>query len=474
MSDKKNIDLLFQEKFKDFEAEPNQQVWLNIEAQLKEKKRKIIPFWMQFSGIAAALILGFFAFNMAFNTNNKIKKTIVLDPKNATENKDSISIEKEEKNTPFYIKNKQQLVITNPNTDKNHENENTTFTSPKTNTQQKKNQNDSSLYKSKNNSPLKPTTSKTFLSTSNQAVVEDDRLKNANSLANSVDKNKRETKSENNTDSKIATSDTKKQDAIIPETANELTEILKKKEEGKSPTEINNKDKWQIVPNVAAVYLNPNSAGSSIDAQFDDNTKTADNSLSFGIGVNYAVSKKITLRTGLNKLALGYNTNDVVYSTSLATNNLLNINYSSSAPIEVKNQDALSTLVGFEKSLQNTSTAAINQKMGYYEVPLELSYALLNKKFGVTIIGGISTLFLNQNKVSLVSNNINLKLGEANNLNPIHFSTNVGMGFKYQFIKSFQVNIEPMVKYQLNTYSNNSNSDKAVFIGLYTGIIYSF
>ncbi len=118
MSDKKNIDRLFQEKFENFEAEPNQQVWLNIEAQLKEKDRKAIPFWMQFSGIAAALILGFFAFNMAFNANNEIKKTIVLDSKKATKNKDSIS--KENNNAPFHIKNKQQVVITNPNTVRNH------------------------------------------------------------------------------------------------------------------------------------------------------------------------------------------------------------------------------------------------------------------------------------------------------------------------------------------------------------------
>jgi osmotically-inducible protein OsmY len=470
MSDKKNIDRLFQEKFKDFEAEPNQQVWLNIEAKLKEKDRKVIPFWIQFSGIAAALILGLYAFNMAFNTNNEIKKTIVLDSKNETENKDSIS--KENNNAPFHIKNKQQLVISHPNTVRNHENK--TFTSAKTNSEQKKNSTDSSLYKSKNNSPLNQTDSNTFNLKSDEGILEDSRTKNANLLTNRVDKVKGKDTLGNKSDSKIAVSDIIKQDAITPETPNALAEILKKKEEGKSQIELKNKDKWQIVPNVAAVYLNPNSAGSSIDAQFDDFTKTADNSLSFGIGVNYVISNKITLRTGLNKLALGYNTNDVVYSTSLATNNLSNINYSSSAPIEVKTQDALSTLVGFERTIQNTSTAAINQKMGYYEVPLELSYALLNKKFGVTIIGGISTLFLNQNKVSLISNNINLKLGEANNLNPIHFSTNVGMGFKYQFVKSFQVNIEPMAKYQLNTYSDNSNNDKAVFIGLYTGIIYSF
>lgn len=190
--------------------------------------------------------------------------------------------------------------------------------------------------------------------------------------------------------------------------------------------------------------------------------------------MNYAVSKKLTIRTGVNKLAMGYNTNDVSYSASLSTNNLENIAYSSNEPIEIKNELAVSSLVGFEKVIQNTNTGVINQKMGYYEVPMELSYALLNKKFAITIIGGVSTLFLNENKISLRSNSTDITLGEAKNLNSIHFSTNLGMGFKYQFIKSFQFNIEPMVKYQLNTFTTNSSTYSPVFIGLYSGIIYSF
>jgi hypothetical protein len=112
--------------------------------------------------------------------------------------------------------------------------------------------------------------------------------------------------------------------------------------------------------------------------------------------------------------------------------------------------------------------------MGYYEVPLEVSYAVLDKKFGINVIGGVSTLFLSQNKISLVSSETNVKLGEAKNLNQVHFSTNVGLGFKYQIIKSFQINVEPMVKYQLNTFSNNSGDFKPLFIGLYSGISYSF
>ena len=39
MSEKKHIDRLFQEKFKYFEVSPEDKVWDNIEAKLKEKKK---------------------------------------------------------------------------------------------------------------------------------------------------------------------------------------------------------------------------------------------------------------------------------------------------------------------------------------------------------------------------------------------------------------------------------------------------
>ncbi len=71
----------------------------------------------------------------------------------------------------------------------------------------------------------------------------------------------------------------------------------------------------------------------------------------------------------------------------------------------------------------------LNQEIGLIEVPLELSYKLINKKFGIDVIGGVSTLFLSENNVSLVSNGQEMSIGSANNLNNIHFSSNVGLGF---------------------------------------------
>ncbi len=59
MSEKKNIDRLFQEKFKDFEANPAEDLWSGIEARLNEKKRKrVIPLWWKLSGVAAVFLIG--------------------------------------------------------------------------------------------------------------------------------------------------------------------------------------------------------------------------------------------------------------------------------------------------------------------------------------------------------------------------------------------------------------------------------
>lgn len=73
MKEKKNIERLFQEKFKDFEAIPPQDAWDNIEARLenKKKKRRVIPFWFKPAGIAAGIAIFIGVFSL-FNNDGKI------------------------------------------------------------------------------------------------------------------------------------------------------------------------------------------------------------------------------------------------------------------------------------------------------------------------------------------------------------------------------------------------------------------
>ena len=80
MSERKNINKLFQENFENFEVIPDEIVWKNIEMKLNEKKkRRVVPFWWKLSGIAATLLIGFFVFidnskPRIINTNSVAKQ----------------------------------------------------------------------------------------------------------------------------------------------------------------------------------------------------------------------------------------------------------------------------------------------------------------------------------------------------------------------------------------------------------------
>ena len=53
----------------------------------------------------------------------------------------------------------------------------------------------------------------------------------------------------------------------------------------------------------------------------------------------------------------------------------------------------------------------------------------------MNLIGGVSTLFLGSNEVSVKAGDFKSTLGEANNLSTVSFSTNVGLGFDYKISK---------------------------------------
>ncbi len=259
-------------------------------------------------------------------------------------------------------------------------------------------------------------------------------------------------------------------------------------EKTKKKTKENKINKWQITPNFAPIFANSTSNNSTFDSKFDNNAKSNERNISLGLAVNYAISEKISIRSGINKFNVGTNTNNIGYYKNTTTANGAN-----DATAIVSNDYAISNNLQQlpEIEIIGASTAnfpnftlipnpvtktegTINQKSSYIEIPLEISYNIINKKVGVNLITGFSTLFLNKNQVSLISNIENINLGQSENLNKIHYSTNIGLGFTYKFAKSFQFNIEPMLKYQINAFKNDFQDNKPYFVGVYSGISFEF
>ncbi|MDD2985730.1 hypothetical protein [Flavobacterium sp.] len=490
MKNKKNLERLFQEQFKDFNENPPEIVWENIQEKLqeKEKKRRVIPIWWRLGGIAALFMLGILGIRSLYDSNTiSVENPVVIEKNRSPKNP---------------ILTPQENPIKEGENVSQAENENASKTTTnslieaKSNSRFEKNIPDESSTQIVNVN-TKTLNKKTSLKANNpnqnadkqESMAQSNLAKNINSTEAKNQKNKSELSSNSNTEKSEKpkndkpfelienllvqqknTVDSTQTSALAENQVepNALEELLKEKEENQKPKVEPKLNRWQISTAVAPVYLGSSSNGSPIDADFANNPKDYKNTISYGLGVNYDVNQKFSLRTGVSNLSLSYATEDVYFYPNINARGITTLNYSSQgAPINVQDFSA-------NNEIQVVQSGAITQQMNYIEVPFELTYKVLDKKFGIQLISGFSTLFLNNNDLMVVSEGFSAQLGEATNLNQIHFSTNVGLGFRYIFWKSFQANFEPTFKYQLNTFSSNDGGFQPYFIGLYSGISYRF
>ncbi|WP_397364267.1 hypothetical protein [Olleya sp. R77988] len=505
MSNKKNIDRLFQEKFKDFEVKPDAKVWQNIQSKLKEEEDDkpvvIIPLWLKLSGIAASFTLLLFLGNSIFNTNNNPVTPSIVDGEKTRNN---IIIKDSSLNNKNYIKkidikstekiNNNELIATQKEDIKNPiENNKKTSTTSYYNKLNNK-------QLTSNNNTNKPTNKVSFNKKNtiarNTTLIKQNNITVLNKPTNNIDKTSVDNKNvikkdkqlidnKNKTDIKEAVAETNlKKNPIEKEKTsiedaiaeNEKTEDLIEKED------VTNR--WKVNANIAPVYYNTIGKGSHLDEQFNENNKSGEINTSYGVKVGYAINDKFTVRSGINRLNLSYDTDDVVVYkkfNSSTSNSFTSINNSS----VLRNVNFITTTSGQQLSMisaNNVNTmevsrslnAAISQRMSYFEVPLEIEYKLIDKNFGINLIGGLSTFILNDNQVVSELNGSKTKIGEANNINSVSFSANFGIGLNYAFSKSVVFNFEPTFKYQLNAYSNTSGDFNPYIVGVYSGFTYKF
>jgi len=117
----------------------------------------------------------------------------------------------------------------------------------------------------------------------------------------------------------------------------------------------------------------------------------------------------------------------------------------------------------------------IKQQAGYLEIPLLLRYKIIDRRLGFLVLGGINTNVLMSNNVSLIDNNQVIANGKIEGLNPLTFSSSVGMGINYAITNRFHFSIEPTMKIQLNSLNKETNYDSRPYaVGIYTGISYQF
>ena len=473
--EKENLDNLFRESLDEFRQEPDPGVWERIQASLDKKarrRRRVVPLWWQLGGAAAALAL--LLFLLIPGKEQTVPETAPIS------NSPSI-------NTP--IGNSEEAVDNTQNGEEavvvQHNDKNETPTKSVERAQIDQNTLDPGTAVASQNKVGQVTqtpdlTENTIIQTQagedsadpskeNTLVPEKNAIAEGSKIGEATDPSEA---------TEIAASELEE---VQEKKARE--ELLSAPEEDPLLKPDETKGKWAIGPSIAPVYFNGLGDGSPIDQAFVSNEKSGNFNMSYGLQVSYQVNKRLQIRSGLHKVDFGYNTNDIVFSSSLQTSaasQMKNVDYSpSSEYLVVATQKTAPTKadVGIRNEIaaRNTSRAGtMVQEFGYLEVPVELNYAIIDRTIGVHLISGISSLFLVDNTVSLESDSGTTEVGQANNLNDVNFSANLGFGVQYQVNDKIKLQVEPLLKYQLNTFSDTSGQFRPYSIGIYSGIRYKF
>ncbi len=540
MSEKKNIDKLFKEQFKDFEQAPNDVVWQRIEEELHKDKRKrrIIPIWWKFAGAAAVLVMLFTIVNVIngnfeddpiqqkiVDTENQNDGSLKVD-ESLNKNNENELVKPQDNNPSETIDNtsivtteqssetKTNQLLNNPSlaTGKNETNK---IASSQAN-ESEQHQNTATIDKHKSRVKNALASANTNTSVNHRNTIDksnsDKTSENANAITNTFKNRESEAKANTSPIAKeqseidkllkdfkqsketqvtssgsvekdntnIAIDTTASQNLIEEENAIEKAIADANKEEDDIEEHKDLKVKrWSVAPNIAPVYFNTLGEGSSLDAQFVENSKEGIVSVSYGLKGSYALSKKLKIRAGVNKVDLGYSTNNVL----IFDGSNPNTGARQMQNVDISNMETNSTFVSAStlsfsngpEILNARERGSIEQQLGFIEVPIELEYSLLDKKFGVNLIGGFSSLFLNTNEVYSVESDGNRTLmGEATNIKDMSYSANFGIGVNYNISKQLLFNLEPTFKYQINTFSNTSGDFQPFFIGVYTGLSFKF
>jgi len=459
MMEDKNIDRLFQEGLKDFEVQPNERVWQNIEERLtKKKKRRIIPFWWLSGGIAAGILITFLLVNP--EENNTISSPSEIESYTTPVVIDNKTIEVDTSSVnPSNSRNKIEKVIQENHIVK-------TIKKKEATTEKLANQVENTEHISNKNNRLVAHTPQ------NLEKEKKDRNK-------TIEKNSTPEQSIKNTLAENTSNHTKKNSKETEKKVDNTLALLGKEE----PTEKEEKSsqKWSITPVVGVIKSGSFTGGSSLDATLNENTISSNETFTYGMRVSYKLDEKWSLRTGVQLQKTVFNTENVaVVSNTVRPNNLSNVSFNSTEALSFfslesnNSSDALGSPSSFPNNFANTR-GSIQQTYSYFEVPVEVQYQVFSSKTVKTqLISGISTLFLNENSIAVNSPIFNQELGEANNINSFNFSGNLGINFDIQLTKSMLFNLNPMMKAQLNTFSENNNGFSPFTFGIYSGVSFTF
>lgn len=253
--------------------------------------------------------------------------------------------------------------------------------------------------------------------------------------------------------------------------------------------------KWTIAALVSPTYYSGFNSDHNALTSMLVSKEQAVISYSGGVAFAYKINKRFSVQSGLYYSSLGnelsgissysgfYNydrtkndhnfevltTNGTVYTS---TSDVFLIDKISTIRISTNyTSDMFDPTKANLKYLDNSLT----QNFSYLELPLFVKYKLVDKTLGINVIGGLSSNFLVNNTVYSSLNGGKYQVGKTEGVNPIAFSSSLGMGMEYNFSRNISLNFEPTFRYYINPFTGADGMRIHPYsFGIFSGLSYKF
>ena len=470
MKKDKDLDELFRSKLLNFEQEPPAYLLENVLSGVagKRRNRKIV-FW-KLTGVAAALLLAFIAgWQINIRNGQEISQAVRISKQIAPE----VSPEKHSGfSAGQTIKEKPQLAVVNSDS------------RIKTHVSKPINEN----LNSKNSAA---TIEPTLIAENNERML----LKPLQSIYRTIRKDNKPANSLQKIKAKSETTDwaEKTIDQQIIE-QNRQTILAQNSE--------NRKGRWLVGAQVSPEYSVSRSSHTQVYASNMLNSSSSNPvDLGGGVTVQYKAGKRWSVQSGIYYSGMGQNSGNTSATTgkeyALASSDrgaaYFNTNVSIDPNSNKMSMNSTAGVIEFKgipsgivlrtnienKNLASNaavvSDARFIQNFEYIEIPLYLRYTLIDSRFDVEMLGGFSSNVLVGNQTYMESNNNKSLVGKTKDMETLNYSGTLGIGLKYGISKRIFLNVEPRIKYYLNSLNSNSAVNyKPYSIGVYSGLSYEF
>ena len=255
-----------------------------------------------------------------------------------------------------------------------------------------------------------------------------------------------------------------------------------------------NNYRWSVAAMASPTYYSTFTTGNNEFSKLLASSEQSSLSYSGGVAVTYKISKRLSVQSGLYYSSMGQEVDGInsfggfqkyVYtkgdrsfevrttSGTVYTNNP-DVFLIAASPDNRVISNITNDVFDPKKASLLPLSNTLRQNFSYLELPVVLRYRIIDKSIDINLIGGLSYNMLVNNSVFAIVDGARYSIGKTEGINPVSFSSSIGMGMEYNFSSKLSLNLEPTFRYYLNPFIQDGSIMHPYSFGIFSGFSYKF